>query len=62
MKKQDLLPLLDEKLLESLYGFCYARTYDSRQAEELCSDIVYAIVKTSNTDGEITSPTPSSGK
>ena len=55
MKKQELLNYLDEKLLDKLYGFCYARTNDSYEAEELCSDIIFALVKASNTDGEIES-------
>lgn len=53
MKKQELLKLVDEELLEKLFGFCYARTRDSHEAQELCSDIVYAIVRTANTEGEI---------
>lgn len=53
MKKQDLLKLFDDDLLEKLFAFCYGRTNDSYEAEELCSDIVYALVKAVNTDGEI---------
>ncbi len=53
MKKQDLLNYIDETLLDKLFGFCYARTNDSHEAEELCSDIVYALVKASKNDGEI---------
>ena len=56
MKKQDLLNMIDEPLLESLYGYCYPRTRDSYAARELCSDIVYALVKAANTDGEIAEP------
>lgn len=29
MKKQELLKMIDEELLEKLFGFCYARTGDS---------------------------------
>ena len=58
MKKQDLLKYLDDELLNKLFGFCYARTNDSYEAEELCSDIVYAIVKAANTDGEIENAYP----
>ncbi|MDE7283058.1 MAG: sigma-70 family RNA polymerase sigma factor, partial [Lachnospiraceae bacterium] len=54
MKKQELLKLVDEELLEKLFVFCYARTKDSYEAQELCSDIVYALVQTANTEGEIT--------
>lgn len=53
MKKQDLLNFFDDESLNKLFGFCYARTNDSYEAEELCSDIVYALVKAANTDGEI---------
>ena len=56
MKKQELLKLIDEELLEKLYGFCYSGTNDSWQAQDLCSDIVYALLKAANTDGDITSP------
>ena len=38
MKKQDLLKYFDDDLLDKLFGFCYARTNDSYEAEELCSD------------------------
>ncbi len=53
MKKQDLLKYLDQQLLDRLFGFCYARTSDSYEAEELCSDIVYTLVKTAHGNGEI---------
>ena len=58
MKKQELLNYIDNDLLDKLFGFCYARTNDSYEAEELCSDIVYALVTAANTDGEIESPYP----
>ena len=58
MKKQDLLKHLDEDLLERLFGFCYARTNDSHEAEELCSDILYALVKAAGRGGEIESVYP----
>ena len=58
MKKQDLLKHLDEDLLERLFGFCYARTSDSHEAEELCSDILYALVKAAGRGGEIDSVYP----
>lgn len=35
MKKQDLLRIIDNELLEELFGFCYTRTKDSYEAEEL---------------------------
>ena len=53
MKKEELLKYIDDDLLEKLFGFCYARTNDSYEAEELCSDILFAILKAANTDGEI---------
>lgn len=53
MKKQDLLKCMNDDLLDSLFGFCYARTNDSHEAEELCSDILYALVKASHGNGEI---------
>lgn len=58
MKKRDLLNYFDEELLEKLFGFCYARTGDSYEAEELCSDITYALIKAADTDGEIESLYP----
>lgn len=54
MKKQDLLKYFDDELMEKLYGFCYVRTNDSYEAQDLCSDIIFALVKTAKTDGEIT--------
>lgn len=54
MKKQELLKQFDDDLLDKLFGFCYARTNDSYEAQELCSDIVFALVKAAHTDGEIT--------
>jgi len=58
MKKQDLLKIIDDGLLEKLFGFCYARTNDSHEAEELCSDIIYALVKAARSEGEIESVYP----
>ena len=53
MKKSELLKLIDQNLLDKLFGFCYSRTPGSQQAEELCSDIVYELVKAANCEGEI---------
>ena len=53
MKKSELLRYIDQDLLDKLYGFCYHRTPSSHAAEELCSDIVFELVKTANTEGEI---------
>ena len=58
MKKQDLLKYFDDYLLDKLFGFCYARTNDSYEAEELCSDIIYSLVKAAHSDGEIESVYP----
>ena len=58
MKKKELLKIMDDVLLEKLFGFCYARTSDSYEAQELCSDIVFALVKTANTAGDITDVYP----
>ena len=58
MKKQELLNLIDGELLEKLFSFCYARTSDSYEAQELCSDIVFALVKAAKTDGDISDPAP----
>ncbi len=54
MKKQELLKQFNDELIDKLYGFCYARTKDSYEAEELCSDITFALLKAANTEGEIT--------
>jgi len=53
MKKQELLNYFNDELLEKLYGFCYARTNDSYEAQDLCSDIIFALVKAAKTKGEI---------
>ncbi len=53
MKKSELLKIMNQELLDKLFGFCYARTADSHEAEELCSDIVFALIKTSQSEGEI---------
>ena len=52
MKKQDLLRIIDNELLEELFGFCYTRTKDSYEAEELCSDIVFALIKAACSNGD----------
>lgn len=53
MKKKELLKTIDNDLLDKLYGFCYSRTSNSHEAQELCSDILFELVKAANTDGEI---------
>lgn len=58
MKKQELINYIDNKMMDKLFGFCYAHANDSYEAQELCSDIMYALVKTAHTDGEIKSLYP----
>lgn len=58
MVKNDLLKVMDDELLEKLFGFCYARTYDSHEAQELCSDIVFELIKVAHTDGSIDNLNP----
>ena len=53
MKKQKLLEIIDGNLLEKLFGFCYARTNDSYEAQNLCSDIIFALVMAAHTEGEV---------
>ena len=53
MKKKELLNYFDEKLMDKLYGFCYARTNDSHEAQDLCSEIILKLVKAANSEGEI---------
>lgn len=53
MQKQELLKKIDNELLEKLYGFCYARTNDSYEAQDMCSDIIFALIKAANQTGEI---------
>ncbi|MBR7082465.1 MAG: RNA polymerase sigma factor [Clostridia bacterium] len=53
MKKQELIKLLDREMLDRLFGFCYARTNNSHEAEDLSSDITLEILKQAKTDGEI---------
>ena len=58
MKKEELLQYIDDELLDKLFGFCYARTNDSHEAGDLCSEILLALVKSARSDGEITSVYP----
>ena len=53
MKKQDLLKAIDQELLNKLFGFCYVRTRDSYEAQELCSDITLALVEAAQKEGEV---------
>lgn len=56
MKKQELPNIINDGLLEKLFGFCYARTSSSYEAQELCSDIVFELIKTANAEGEVENP------
>lgn len=58
MKKKELLQIINNELLDKLFGFCYVRTEDSYEAEELCSDILFALVKAANGEGEIENAYP----
>ena len=53
MKKLDLLKYIDNELLDKLFGFCYGRTSDGYEAEALCSDILFALIKSAHSEGEI---------
>ena len=53
MKKSELLPFIDQDLLDRLFGFCYQRTSSAHAAEELCSDIVFELVRAANSEGDI---------
>lgn len=50
--------MMDDELLEKLYGFCYARTSSNYEAQELCSDILFELVKAVNGEREIEHPYP----
>lgn len=58
MEKRELLKYFDDDLLDKLFGFCYARTNDRYEPQEMCSDIVFALVKAARTDGEISNVYP----
>lgn len=57
MKQSELLNLIDRTLLENLYGFCYRRTSDHYESDELCSDILHAYVTAVSRGGAIADPT-----
>ncbi len=56
MDKKDLLKMIDEPLLNKLLGFALKRTGDSYQAQYLCSDIVFELIKASASVGSINEP------
>lgn len=45
MEKQEPMDYFDGELLDKLFAFSYARTNDSYEAQELCSDIIFELVK-----------------
>ena len=53
MKKSELLRIIDWDLLDRLFAFCYHRTPSSHAAQDLCSDIVFELVRAANSEGEI---------
>ena len=57
MNRKHLLNIIDRAMLEKLYGFCYRRTSDHYEADELCSDILLAIAASSSRGGEVSDPT-----
>ena len=57
MNRQHLLNCIDQTMLDNLYGFCYRRTSDHYEADELCSDILLAVAAASARGGEISDPT-----
>ncbi|MCL2774077.1 MAG: sigma-70 family RNA polymerase sigma factor [Oscillospiraceae bacterium] len=46
----------DKNFLDSLYGFAYKRTNNSYEAEDLCSDIVLAILSAVHKNSDINNP------
>lgn len=48
--------LENKELLDSLYGFAYHRTNCSYEAEDLCSDIVLAILKAIRNNSRVSNP------
>ena len=56
MNRQDLLNIIDRTMLDNLYGFCYRRTSDHYEADELCSDILLAVAAASTHGGALSDP------
>ena len=56
MKKHDLSTLLEKQFLDKLFGFCYSRTSNHYEAEDLSSEIVLEIIMQSKTNGDIDNP------
>ena len=56
MKREQLLNIIDSDLIDRLYGYCYRRTASGHEAESLCSDILFALVRAGNGEGELREP------
>jgi len=56
MKRKQLLNMIDSDLIDRLYGYCYRRTASGHEAEGLCSDILFALVRAGNAEGELREP------
>lgn len=56
MKRTELPKMIDADLIDRVYRYCYARTSCSHEAEYLCSDILYAVVKSCHDDKEVDNP------
>ena len=56
MKQIELLEMIDAELIDRIYRYCYARTSYSHEAEYLCSDILYAVVKSCHNNKEVSNP------
>lgn len=56
MKRTEILKTIDADLIDRVYHYCYTRTSNSHEAEELCSDILYAVVKSCYNDKEVSNP------
>lgn len=54
--KEAMLLIQSKDFIDSLYGFAYKRTNSSFEAEDLCSDIILAILKAVQKNSEITNP------
>lgn len=54
MKTEEVLRLIDDSdFLEKIYGFAYRRCSTSFDAEDLCSDIIIAIISAIHKQSEI---------
>lgn len=56
MKRTEILKMIDADLIDRVYRYCYTRTTNSHEAEDLCSDILYAVVKSCHNDKEVSNP------